>query len=314
MKHPRTQKIQRGVEAGLKHWPNAVVVTTEAAPEASTDIADVVRPMPRRKISHTFDGANVVLPRARRVFFKASILMTIGRLFVWLWGVIRFFSGNYFDVVMRRDTIQRRAVRLRSVFEDTGASFAKLGQQLSIRADLLPYAYCAELGKMLDRIPPFPTQIAIDIIERSLGRPLGEVFEVFDPVPIGSASLAVVFQAQLRTGERVAVKVRRPGIGPQIAADLRALDWLLIVAETLTIIPPGLTRRFREEFQTILFNEMNFRMRRALLRSVQAAFGKAPQRRHFAAGLFPVLHRRSAGERVRVGRVDVGDHGGRRRQ
>jgi ubiquinone biosynthesis protein len=260
MKHPRTQKIQRGVEAGLRHWPNSVVVTTEAAPEASTDIADVVRPMPRREITHTFDGANVVLPRARRVFFKASILMTIGRLFVWLWGVIRFFSGNYFDIVMRRDTVQRRAVRLRSVFEDTGASFAKLGQQLSIRADLLPYAYCAELGKMLDRIPAFPTQIAIEIIERSLGRPLGEVFEAFDPVPIGSASLAIVFQAQLRTGERVAVKVRRPGIGPQIAADLRALDWLLVAAETLTLIPPGLTGRFREEFQTILFNEMNFRM------------------------------------------------------
>jgi predicted unusual protein kinase regulating ubiquinone biosynthesis (AarF/ABC1/UbiB family) len=63
----------------------------------------------------------------------------------------------------------------------------------------------------------------------------------------------------LQTGERVAVKVRRPGIGPLIAADLRALDWILIVAETLTIIPPGNARRFREDFETILFNEMNFR-------------------------------------------------------
>jgi ubiquinone biosynthesis protein len=260
MNEPRTQKIQSGAEAGLKHWPNAVVVVSPLAPQASTNYADVVRPMPRRQISHKFDGANVVLPRARRVFFKASIPLTISRLFVWLWGVIRFFSGNYFDTLRRRDTVARRAARLRSVFENTGASVVKLGQQLSIRADLLPYAYCAELGKMLDRIPAFPTSVAIEIIERSLGRRLGEVFQVFDPVPIGSASLAVVFQARLRTGEHVAVKVRRPGIGPQIAADLRALDWLLIVAETLTIIPPGITRRFREEFQTILFNEMNFRM------------------------------------------------------
>ena len=85
------------------------------------------------------------------------------------------------------------------------------------------------------------------------------MFEAFDPQPIGAASLACVYQAQLRTGDRVAVKVRRPGIGPLIAADLRAMDWLLIVAETLTVIPPGVTRRFREDFQTILFNEMNFR-------------------------------------------------------
>ena len=78
-------------------------------------------------------------------------------------------------------------------------------------------------------------------------------------MPIGSASLACVYQARLKTGEMVAVKVRRPGIGPLIAADLRALDWLLIAAETLTLIPPGNTRRAREDFETILFREMNFR-------------------------------------------------------
>ena len=88
---------------------------------------------------------------------------------------------------MRRDTVQRRAIRLRQIFEATGPSFAKLGQQLSMRADLLPYAYCAELGKMLDRVPPMPSPEAIAIVERNLKRPLGEVFEVFDPEPIGSA-------------------------------------------------------------------------------------------------------------------------------
>ena len=160
---------------------------------------------------------------------------------------------------MRRASVERRAVRLRQVFEDAGPTFAKLGQQLSMRADMLPYAYCAELAKMLDQAPLFPTEQAIAIIERTIGKPLSDVFEVFDPEPIGSASLACVYQAQLRTGQRVAVKVRRPGIGPLIAADLRAMDWILIVAETLTLIPPGGTRRFREDFQTILFNELNFR-------------------------------------------------------
>jgi ubiquinone biosynthesis protein len=260
MKHPREQTIQRGVEAGLTQWPKAVIVTSVETPDPSTAGADVLRPMPRRKFFEAYDGANVVLPRARRVFFKASIIQTIGRLFIWLWSAMRFLYGTSVDVVLRRDTDQRRAVRLRNVFENIGPSFAKLGQQMSIRADLLPYAYCAELGKMLDRAPPMPTHEAIAIIERNLGRPLAEIFDVFDPEPIGSASLACVYQAELKTGERVAVKVRRPKIGPQIAADLRALDWLLIVAETLTLIPPGLTGRFRQEFQTILFNEMNFRM------------------------------------------------------
>jgi ubiquinone biosynthesis protein len=232
-----------------------------ATPEsvASTEGLSILRPMPRRKTSHGIEEIQVALPRARRVYFSPGIIRPIGRLLFWLWGAIRFVSANMLDVVLRRDTIQRRAVRLRHLFETGGATFAKFGQQLSIRADVLPYAYCAELSRMLDQAPAFPTSEAIAIIERNLGKPLSEVFEVFDPDPIGSASLSCVYQARLRTGERVAVKVRRPGIGPLIAADLRALDWLLIAAETLTIIPPGMTRAFRQDLQTILFRELNFR-------------------------------------------------------
>ena len=180
----------------------------------TTDSYDIVRPMPRRKLSHSIDSIAVDLPRARRVVFKAGLIRPIGRMFVWLWGFLRFYFGNMRDTWMRRSTVQRRAVRLRRVFEDAGVTFAKLGQQLSMRADMLPYAYCAELGKMLDQVPAFPTAQAIEIIERNIGRPLSEVFDVFDPEPIGSASLACVYQAQLKTGEKVAVKVRRPGIGP----------------------------------------------------------------------------------------------------
>lgn len=238
----------------------ALLFQRSARERHSTASSSVVRPMPRRTISYSVDSAAVTLPRARPpVTFRSGILSSASRLFVWLWILVRFYAGNLLDVVLRRDSEKRRAVRLRRVFESGGPTFAKLGQQLSMRADMLPYAYCAELSKMLDRAAPMRTDQAIEIIERNLELPLQDVFEVFDPTPIGSASLACVYQAQLKTGERVAVKVRRPGIGPLIAADLRAAYWLLIVAETLTILPPGPSRRFREDFETILFNELNFR-------------------------------------------------------
>jgi ubiquinone biosynthesis protein len=221
--------------------------------------ADVVRPMPRRQVSHSIKELQVALPRARRVVFKANVFRAISRLFVWLWGFLWFYSGNILDSIRGRGGVQSRALRLRRAFEGGGPTFAKLAQQLSMRADMLPYAYCAELSKMLDQAAAFPTEEAIAIIERNIGQPLGDVFKAFDPKPIGSASLACVYQAELKTGERVAVKVRRPGIGPLIAADLRAMDWILILGETLTIIPPGATRPFRQEFEAILFAEMNFR-------------------------------------------------------
>ncbi|HEY1360909.1 MAG TPA: AarF/UbiB family protein [Xanthobacteraceae bacterium] len=202
----------------------------------------------------------MTLPRARPpVTFEPGIILPIRRLFVWLSVFLGFYLGNLADLLLGRDSVERRAARLRRVFEDAGPTFAKLGQQLSMRADMLPYEYCAEMARMLDQAKPIPTEQAVEIIERNLGSRLDEVFDTLDPEPIGSASLACVYQGRLLTGESVAVKVRRPGIGPLIAADLRALDWFLILAETLTLIPPGIARRFREDFQTILFHEMNFR-------------------------------------------------------
>src|SRR4029450_4328646 len=98
-----------------------------------------------------------------RVVFKPGIIRPIVRLFVWFFACVRFFGGNTLDVLSGRRSIQRRAVRLRRIFEETGASFAKLGQQLSLRADLLPYASCAELSKMVDREQGFPSGPGIKI-------------------------------------------------------------------------------------------------------------------------------------------------------
>jgi ubiquinone biosynthesis protein len=257
MKSPRAARIRHIYPAEGPGPVASELEGIETLPEVIG--ADVVRPMPRRKQLQLNGDLTVTLPRARRVVFKASVLQAVGRLLYWLWGFLKFYAGNLGDVVMRRSSAQSRAERLRRTFEQAGPTFAKLAQQLSMRADMLPYEYCAELSKMLDRAATFPTAQAIEVIERNLHCSLNDVFEVFDPEPIGSASLACVYQARLRSGERVAVKVRRPGIGPLIAADLRALDWLLIAGETLTIIPPGVTRSFRREFETILFAEMNFR-------------------------------------------------------
>jgi ubiquinone biosynthesis protein len=255
----RTQKIEHAVDVGMRRWRAFGAATPAEGPPAATPHRDVVQTMPRRKPAHVVDSAHVTLPMARRIVFKPGIILPFFRLFVWIWACIKFFSGSGFDVLLGRASMQRRAVRLREVFEDTGASFSKLGQQLSLRADLLPYVYCVELSKMLDRARPFPSSQAIAIIERNLGRPLNEVFEIFDPEPIGSASLACVYQATLKSGERVAVKVRRPGIGPLLAADLRALDWLLIIAEALTFIKPGQTVNFRHDLRKMLLGELNFR-------------------------------------------------------
>lgn len=258
MQPQRAREIEQAVELGLHRW--RISNDGYAAPQsrAQSD-GDILRAMPRRQPVHKIETAYVVLPTARKVVFKPGILLPSYRLFVWLSAAVRFFAGNALDTVLGRASVQRSAVRFRETLERTGGSFIKIGQQLSLRADILPYAYCAELSKLLDRSHPIPTAEAIEVIERSLGQPLAALFETFDPNPIGSASLACVYQATLKTGERVAVKVRRPGIGRLISADLRALDWLLMAAETLAIIRPGMTTQFRRELSKMLIRELNFR-------------------------------------------------------
>lgn len=154
--------------------------------------------------------------------------------------------------------MQRRALRLRSVFEREGGSFVKLGIHLSIRVDFLPWIFCNELSRMTDRMKPFPVTEAISIIERSTGKPLSATFSQFDPEPIHSSSVVNTYQAILRSGIKVVVKVRRPGIGEQFMADLQAFDWLLSFAEFLTIFRPGFTREIRREFRNLLIEELDF--------------------------------------------------------
>lgn len=117
-----------------------------------------------------------------------------------------------------------RAKQLRSLLSSLGPSFVKVGQALSARPDLLPKPYLDALAELQDRLPSFPTAIAMTVIEEELGRPVSEVYSQLSAEPVAAASLGQVYKGVLRsTGEVVAVKVQRPGIGENIAIDVCAI-------------------------------------------------------------------------------------------
>jgi ubiquinone biosynthesis protein len=115
------------------------------------------------------------------------------------------------------------AARMRRALEALGPVFVKLGQILSTRADLLPPEWTSELEKLQSTVPPLPWEQVAQHVTDELGAAPEELFAVFDRVPIGSASIAQVYRAQLRDGTSVVVKVRRPGLRRVIDADLRIL-------------------------------------------------------------------------------------------
>src|SRR5512132_1123138 len=73
-----------------------------------------------------------------------------------------------------------RAERLRQALETLGPIFVKFGQVLSTRRDLLPADIADELARLQDQVPPFPFEQAAAEIERSLGKPVAEIFAEFE--------------------------------------------------------------------------------------------------------------------------------------
>ena len=151
-----------------------------------------------------------------------------------------------------------RGQRLREALERLGPIFVKFGQVLSTRRDLLPPDIAEELARLQDRVPPFPSVVAVATIERSFGKKLNEVFEVFDQKPVASASIAQVHFAVLKDGREVAVKVLRPGMLPVIEKDLGLMRMMAGWVETLSADGRRLKpREVVAEFDKYLHDELD---------------------------------------------------------
>ncbi|NOX09813.1 MAG: ubiquinone biosynthesis regulatory protein kinase UbiB [Gammaproteobacteria bacterium] len=124
-----------------------------------------------------------------------------------------------------------RGQRIREALIELGPIFIKFGQILSTRRDLLPNDIADELAHLQDRVPPFPSQQAIAIIEKAYKKPISELFDHFDETPLASASVAQVHSATLPDGSDVVVKVLRPGIENIIRKDVNLLGYIAKLAE-----------------------------------------------------------------------------------
>jgi ubiquinone biosynthesis protein len=113
-----------------------------------------------------------------------------------------------------------RAARLREALEELGPTFAKLGQILSTRPDLIPPEVAEELSHLQDRVPPLTEQQVVEVMEQELGVPWEDVFESIEPEPLAAGTIGQVHRARLEGGERVVVKVQRPGAAEEIERDL----------------------------------------------------------------------------------------------
>ena len=197
-------------------------------------------------------------PRAQRTFEIWSFVFkfVLKRLALNLKWTYR----GKFSEAAKKERLQRLAVWLREGLLRLGPTFIKIGQQFSTRVDVLSPELIKELEKLQDKVPPFSTKQAMQIIEQQLGGPVESHFEEFEPAPIAAASLGQVHRAKLN-GQRVVVKVQRPGLRELFEIDLKNLR---VIAQWLQSVDPKTDGAARDwvaiydECKRVLYEEIDY--------------------------------------------------------
>lgn len=149
--------------------------------------------------------------------------------------------------------------RLRLALEELGPTFIKLGQLLSTRPDVISGEYLVELKKLQDRVPEVGTEEVLAQVHLELGRPVEELFQHFEPLPLATASIAQVHRGCLKSGEQVVFKIRRPEIENVIETDVDILMGLAYLVDKHLpggdmYDPIGLVKEFRRT----IYRELDF--------------------------------------------------------
>lgn len=119
--------------------------------------------------------------------------------------------------------------KFRLILERLGPTYIKFGQIMSMRSDILPEEYCKELTKLRNKTTPLAFKKIKDILKDSYKKSLSSIFENIEETPIGSASIAQVHKATLVSGEKVVIKIQKPGIYETMAQDIKLLKKLFSI-------------------------------------------------------------------------------------
>ncbi|XP_058095034.1 uncharacterized protein LOC131240665 [Magnolia sinica] len=171
-----------------------------------------------------------------------------------------FLSQLAWDVINKKvkENEVARAIELREIVTSLGPAYIKLGQALSIRPDILSPAAMTELQKLCDKVPSFPDDVAMALIEEELGQPWQNIYSELTSSPIAAASLGQVYKGRLKeNGDLVAVKVQRPFVLETVTVDLfiiRNLGLVLRRFPQISVDVVGLV----DEWAARFFEELDY--------------------------------------------------------
>src|SRR5947209_6093690 len=168
--------------------------------------------------------------------------------------------------------------RLARLFADLGPTFIKLGQLLATREDLFPPEVTGALRSLHSGVPPMKARVVERLLRRALGDDFAQTFASIDPEPLAAASIGQVHRAQLRTGERVVVKIQRPGLARMVAADLALMRFFAgLLSQAIPELAAMEPLALLDAFERSISAELDFTREAANAARLSALLDGAPE-------------------------------------
>ncbi len=191
------------------------------------------------------------------------------RIVVIVWMSVKFFiqlehfrrkSKHSWDQERWQKLLKKQAREYKEKAIRLEGLLVKLGQFLSTRADILPKVFLEEIEDLVDRVPSFSWEKARKTLEEEWSSDYEDVIDHLSERPVASASIGQVYRATLKSGEDVAIKIRRPNIRKIIRADFQALRIVFWLMDTFTSYGKQLDlSRLYDEVRSVIEDELDFK-------------------------------------------------------
>ena len=260
--------------------------SVEPTPDSSTDESgpvkrrrSVVPPSPSRSLVPNHREKRVVRYRGRSENtwrFVRAYTTTFQVIFsyLWLFWKAKLLGKSYRDQNLPK-VHRTNARRVYETILKLQGLFIKVGQALSIMANFLPEAFRAELEGLQDQVPPRPFEEISSRIEEELGSKPRELFARFDRVPLASASLGQVHEAETRDGRRVAVKVQHLDIDQIVRLDLKTIRRIMAIVQWF--VPVQGLDAYYHQIKEMLGRELDFTLEADNIERISKHFEKDPR-------------------------------------
>lgn len=197
--------------------------------------------------------------RERIVIDDNRVWKRHSRIFYILSCLLRLAFRLFWTKVTGRLTPQVTGVIMRESFQRMDMLWIKIGQLLSLRADVFSVEFCDELSKLQDQAHGFSPEISIRVLEQELGAPIDFNFDRLIGEPFAAASISQVHRGFLRREQVwVAVKVRKPNAVEIFESDVRVIADIVSLLRWFSVKPHMRWQDILWEIRQVMIEELDY--------------------------------------------------------